>query len=162
MESDLAAFDPPQGAAPSWIEVTVETSDAGENLFELTRELAEARRPEFEVVRVQVRRERSAATLRESDAAEFHDVDALLDDPSEVFNRRLSMASDLPAAQVEELRIAFRELYQVHLDRERGSDPEPSTIEETEAKETKAPGDPDAPVAKAPTVPTVGNRRNAL
>lgn len=116
LEKALAEFGPPKGELPTWVEVSVETEDAGENLFELVRSLTEARAEAFEVVRVQARRQRVAQSLSEADAADFRDVDDLLDSPCEVFERRLMMAGELSDEKTKSLQAAFGELYQIYLD----------------------------------------------
>ncbi|MGK0185241.1 MAG: exonuclease SbcD [Verrucomicrobiales bacterium] len=122
LEKVLKSFTPVRGALPSWVEVTVETVDASENLFEVVQLLAKERREEFEIIRVQGRRERQSGTLTESDAENIHDVDALLDDPGEVFERRLNFLEEVSEPEKDELRVAFRELFQLHLDSEAGAE----------------------------------------
>ncbi|MEZ5328006.1 MAG: exonuclease subunit SbcD [Verrucomicrobiales bacterium] len=136
LEQTLAHLAPARGALPSWVEVSVETADASENLFELVQKLTEHRRDDFEIVRVQARRERSSgALLSESEDDQFRSVDALLDDPVEVFERRLEMLTDLSVSDAAEMRVAFRELYQIHLDSEGGSAAKPLPPEKaTESK----------------------------
>lgn len=122
LEGALASLAPARGALPSWVEVTVETVDANENLFELVQELTKERRPDFEVIRVHARRERVKGTLGETEGEDIQGTDTLLDDPREVFERRLAFLSESTEKETEELRVAFRELFQMHLDSEAGAD----------------------------------------
>jgi hypothetical protein len=85
-------------------------------------------------VRVQARRERANRALSESEDDQFRSVGALLDDPLEVFERRLEVLTDLSESEASEIRVAFRELYQIHLDSEGGSTAKPLLPEkETES-----------------------------
>ena len=156
LESALAEFAPPKGALPSWVEVSVETTDGSENLFEFVRSLTEARRDDFEVIRVQARRERTSAMLSESDAAGFEDVDSLLDDPREVFDLRLELEDDLTCAESDEARTAFRELYQVYLDQEGLNVPDPP-----QEAESEPPGRVPVPVAAEELLFDFGDGENA-
>ncbi|MDA0812675.1 MAG: exonuclease SbcCD subunit D C-terminal domain-containing protein [Verrucomicrobia bacterium] len=148
LEQVLMDLAPARGALPSWIEVTVETADASENLFEVVQKLTEHRRREFEIVRVQARRERTKAALCGSEDEQSRSVDALLDDPLQVFERRLELVADLPEREANEMRVAFRELYQIHLDSDEGREAKALTPETVTNTKTKV-GVPKAVAAEA-------------
>jgi exonuclease SbcD len=139
LEADLAAFDPKPGELPTWLEISVQTTDASENLFELARKICEDKKDTFEIVRVQAKMARAFGTLTESNAADFQDIDDLLDNPREVFEQRLKMASELPDEEVKSLRDVFRQLYQLHIDAEKGEDEPEPTLESATAVEISQP-----------------------
>ena len=125
LESVLSQLTVEKGALPTWVEITVETQNSSENLFELARSLTEDRLDDFEIVRVQARRHREATALSEKDSAGFEDVDTLLDSPREVFERRLAVSGEMSDEDMKQMRVAFDELYGLYLEERKGEEPEP-------------------------------------
>jgi exonuclease SbcD len=66
----------------------------------------------------------------------------------QVFERRLELVANLPDREVNEMRAAFRELYQIHLDSDEGREAKAMTPE-TKTKTKAAEAEAEAPKAVA-------------
>lgn len=117
LEADLERFRAPAGDLPAWLEVVIEDPVAGEDLYQRARDLARDR--QFELIRVLAKPGAApGADTPPDETAGAGDAD-LLADPARVFERRLKAEAGLDDAERESLRTIFRELLDLHADRER-------------------------------------------
>jgi exonuclease SbcD len=117
LEADLAAFQPPAGALPAWVEVVVSDPVPGENLFDRVQEMAKGR--EFKVIQVVCRRTTPLPAMTASEQAAAEGIDQLLGDPVKTFDHRLQEEPGLIEAERAALKIAFAELCNLHAEQQR-------------------------------------------
>ena len=115
LETDLGEYEPPACELMPWVEVVIEDPVAGENLHERVQELAQNRR--FEVIRVSCQRAAATLGLTAGDTMDVEGADTLLDQPAEVFARRLAAESSLTDEERSNLTTVFQELLNLHTER---------------------------------------------
>jgi exonuclease SbcD len=108
IEQSLADFNPEPSEFPAWVELIIEDPIVGDNLPERARELAQDR--PFEIIRLISRPSSPTHDPQTGTPTEATDIDRLLDNPEEVFERRLNEEVNLTDTEKEALRTAFREL----------------------------------------------------
>jgi len=108
LERSLAAFEPEPSEFPAWVELIVEDPILGDDFPERARALAQER--PFEIIRFIGRPASPTHDPHTGDLTDASDIDQLLDNPVEVFERRLKEEFNLDDTEKEALRTAFREL----------------------------------------------------
>ena len=106
---DVAAFTPPGGEFPTWVEVIVEDAGPADDLVELVRTAAQGK--DFEVLKVVRGRTVVPAGLTAGEATDDEALDGLLENPSRVFEHLLEDQEGLAVEDAEKLKIAFQELH---------------------------------------------------
>lgn len=109
MEDLLKEFQPDAGDLPAWVELVIQDAVPGENLIEQARELI-LEKP-FEIIRLISRQTVTTGSPDSEGREDEQDINDLLCDPLQVFERRLQEEINLTGEEREELQTAFGELY---------------------------------------------------
>jgi exonuclease SbcD len=116
LEIELKGFSPPPSPLPAWLEVLVDNTIPGEDLYETVQALVRDR--DFSVIRVAAG-ERAASTSPSDSPLPAEEVITILSDPASVFARRLETETAYTPEERTSLQGAFAELFNLHSEQKR-------------------------------------------
>jgi len=117
LESDLMSFQPRPSELPAWVQVVIEDSIAGENLYDRVQELTRGK--SYNVILVLQPRATGKSGFTVDGVIDVAGMANLLDQPANVFERRLELESGLTNKEQEALKTAFKQLLNLHAEQER-------------------------------------------
>ncbi len=102
----ISSFNPDTGTLETWVEVVVKDAGFGQDINEAVQSLVVER--DFKVLKVL--RESAPSDLGDEEISGDEPIEALLDNPTQIFEHRLKEETGLNAKDKQSLKIAFAQL----------------------------------------------------